>query len=125
MQKSTKAVLLSGLVFPGLGHLYLRRWLVGLVLSGVAGCAIYWISSTVVAIALDVSHEIATGAIPADIATVTHVVSLQLDDVAQATNLASVALFVCWVAGIVGSYRQGRILDQRDAAGQHTQRERT
>jgi TM2 domain-containing membrane protein YozV len=118
LKKSTKAVLLSGLVFPGLGHLYLKRWVTGVVLSGVAAFAIYYISSIAMTIALDVSRKIETGAIPADIVTVTNVVSQQFSGMEQATNLASITLLVCWVTGIVGSYWQGRSQDKLDASGQ-------
>ena len=118
MKKSTKAVLLSGLVFPGLGHLYLKRWVTGVVLSGVAAFAVYYMSSIAMTIALDVSHRIETGAIPADIATVTNVVSQQFSGTEQATNLASITLLVCWVTGIVGSYWQGQTQDKLDAAGE-------
>lgn len=117
MKKSTKAALLSGLVFPGLGHLYLKRWIPALILFGVAGFCIYYILSIAMTIALDVSQKIETGAIPADIATVTHSVSQQLSGQEQATNLASILLLVCWLAGIVGSYWQGRNQEKR-ASGQ-------
>jgi TM2 domain-containing membrane protein YozV len=118
LKKSTKAVLLSGLVFPGLGHFYLKRWVTGVVLSGVAAFAVYYISSIAMTIALEVSRRIETGAIPADIATVTNVVSQQFSGIEQATNLASITLLVCWVTGVVGSYWQGQTQDKLDAAGE-------
>jgi TM2 domain-containing membrane protein YozV len=118
LKKSTKAVLLSGLVFPGLGHFYLKRWVTGVVLSGVAAFAVYYISSIAMTIALDVSRRIETGAIPADIATLTNVVSQQFSGIEQATNLASITLLVCWVTGVVGSYWQGQTQDKLDAAGE-------
>tara|TARA_R110001592_G_C13192743_1_gene753280 strand:- start:29401 stop:29751 length:351 start_codon:yes stop_codon:yes gene_type:complete len=108
LKKSTKAVLLSALVFPGLGHLYLKRWVAGVVLSGGAAFAIYYISSIAMTIVLDVSHKIETGTIPADIATISEVVSQQFSSTEQATNLASITLLVCWVLGIMGSWWQGR-----------------
>jgi TM2 domain-containing membrane protein YozV len=118
LKKSTKAVLLSGLVFPGLGHFYLKRWVTGVALSGVAAFAVYYISSIAMTIALDVSRRIETGAIPADIATVTNVVSQQFSGIEQATNVASITLLVCWVTGVVGSYWQGQTQDKLDAAGE-------
>ena len=57
MKKSTKAVLLSGLVFPGLGHLYLKRWLEGILLTGVAAYAAYLIVSITLGIALDIVQK--------------------------------------------------------------------
>jgi TM2 domain-containing membrane protein YozV len=118
LKKSIKAVLLSGLVFPGLGHLYLKRWVAGIVLFGVAAFAVYYISSIAMTIAVDVSRKIETGDIPADIATVTSVVSQQFSGMEQATNLASITLLVCWVTGVVGCYWQGQTQDKLDAAGE-------
>ena len=71
MKKSTKAVLLSGLVFPGLGHLYLKRWVMGVTIAGIAAFALYYLLSITMGIALDVSQRVADGTVPADIASVT------------------------------------------------------
>jgi TM2 domain-containing membrane protein YozV len=116
MKKSTKAALLSGLVFPGLGHFYLKRRVAGITLSGVAAIALYHILSIAMTIARDVSHRIETGAIPADIDTVSQVVSQELSGVQQGTNLASITLLVCWLTGILGSYWQGRSQDKPEPA---------
>jgi presenilin-like A22 family membrane protease len=108
-------VLLSALVFPGLGHLYLKRWVAGGVLTCVAAFSVYYIFLIAMDIALDVSQQIETGAIPADIATVSDLVSLQLSGREQTEDLASIALLLCWIAGILGSYWQGRSQDKLDA----------
>ena len=116
MKKSTKAALLSGLVFPGLGHFYLKHWVTGITLSGVAAIALYHILSIAMTIAHDVSHRSETGAIPADIDTVSQVVSQELSGMQQGTNLASITLLVCWLTGILGSYWQGRSQDKPEPA---------
>jgi TM2 domain-containing membrane protein YozV len=115
MNKSVKAALLSGLVFPGVGHLYLRRWLFGIVLAGIAGYALYHIVDDVLGVALHVSRQIESGAIPADVNTLTEVVARQLSESARATAMASYALLACWVIGIISAFMQGRALDRLDA----------
>ena len=115
MKKSVKAALLSGLVFPGVGHLYLKRWVAGILLAGVAGYALYFIVSVALAIALDVSQKIESGAIPADINTVNSIVTEQLSGSAQATELASFTLLACWVIGVISAYWQGRLQGKHDA----------
>lgn len=116
MKRSTKAVLLSALVFPGLGHLYLKRWVAGGLIICIAAFSVYYIFSIAMDIALDVSQQIETGAIPADITTISDLVSLQLSGMEQTTDLASIVLLLCWIAGIVGSYWQGRSQDKLDAS---------
>ena len=114
MKKSTKAVLLSALVFPGLGHLYLKRWAVGVVLSGVAAYAVYVITSVTLRIAMDVVQKIESGGATPDIDTISRLVNQQLSGSEQATNMATIAFAACWLMGIVGSYLHGRAQDRLD-----------
>lgn len=112
MKKSTKAVLLSGLVLPGLGQLYLKRWVSGLVLSGAAVYAVYFIVSIVVTTALDLTKKIESGVIPDDIETVSRLVTQQLSGSEHSTNLAMMAFGASWVIGIIGAYWCGRSQDK-------------
>ena len=118
MRKSTVAVMLSGLVFPGAGHLYLKQWGPGIVLMAVAASATYFIVSVSLTIALEMSAKIQSGIIPADIDTITDLVSQQLSATAQSTNLATTVLLVCWVIGVVSVYWQGRALEKSDTMAQ-------
>ena len=114
MKKSTKAVLLSGLVLPGLGQLYLKRWVAGLVLSGVAVYAVYFIVSIVVSTTLVLRQKIESGAIPADIETVSRLVTQELSGSEQSTSLAMMAFGASWVIGIIGAYWYGRSEDRME-----------
>jgi TM2 domain-containing membrane protein YozV len=115
VKKATKAALLSGLVFPGLGNLYLKRWLSGILLAGIAGYTLYYIMSIVMRIALDISAKIESGAVASDIDSVTLLVSQQLEASEQATNIASLTLLACWLIGIVSAYLSGRVRDLKEA----------
>ena len=115
MKKSTKAALLSGLVFPGVGNMYLKRWISGIVLAGVAGYSLYIIFSVMMRIALDLTAKIESGAVPSDLDSVTLLVSQQLVEVEKITNTASLTLIACWVVGIVSAYFLGRAQDLREA----------
>lgn len=114
MKKSTKAVLLSGLVFPGLGHLYLKQWLAGILLSGVAAAATYYIGSVVMDTASVVVEKFQSSGVPADTDTITALVAQQTSGTEQATNLAKTLWLACWGIGIVGSWWQGRAQDKLD-----------
>lgn len=119
MKKATKAALLSGLVFPGLGNLYLKHWRSGVLLAGVAGYALYAFVAAVMRIALDVSAKIENGMVPADTESVTLLVTQQLAAVEQVTNIASLALVGCWLIGIVSAYWLGRVQDLKEAQEQY------
>lgn len=110
MKKSTKAALLSGLLFPGLGHLYLKRYIQGILLFSISATAIYFIISIAVNAALEVVEKIQSNSAGTalDMATITDLVSQQSSGTEQSVNIATAVLVVCWITGIVDSYRQGR-----------------
>lgn len=115
MKKSTKAALLSALVFPGVGHFYLKKYKAGLILAGVSFAAIYFLIAKAVESAAEISEKIQSGAVPLDAEAITKLVSQQPAGAdAQMMNIATIALVICWVIGIVDSYRAGRALKKGD-----------
>ncbi len=119
MRKSTVAVMLSALVFPGAGQFYLRQWRLGILLMAVAVSATYFIVSVSVTIALELSAKVQSGIIPTDVDAITNLVSQQLSATTQGTNLATTLLLMCWFIGVVSAYWQGRALEKRDTVAQH------
>ena len=114
MKISTKAALLSGLVFPGIGHMYLKRYVHGVILSLGAASAIYFIVSVVVTTALEVSEKIQGGNVPLDMGAITDLVSQQLSGAERSMNIATIGLVVFWVIGVADSYRQGRVIEKSE-----------
>lgn len=114
MKISTKAALLSGLVFPGIGHMYLKQYIHGVILSLGAASAIYFIVSVVVTIALEVSEKIQGGNVPLDMGVITDLVSQQLSGAERSMNVVMIGLVVFWVIGVVDSYRQGRAIEKSE-----------
>ncbi|MGD2056238.1 MAG: hypothetical protein PVJ15_05475 [Gammaproteobacteria bacterium] len=112
MRRSTKAALLSGLVFPGMGHLYLRQYVRGVLLAGGAGALLYFIVSVAMSTAFDVMEKIQSGDVPLNAESVSELVSEESQDGEESTNIASMALIVLWVIGIADSYREGRAREQ-------------
>ncbi len=110
MKKSTKAVLLSALVFPGIGHIYLKKYTAGAFLAGSSFAAIYYLITKVMERAFEISEKVQSGDVPLDVEVITDLVSQQSTGAdAQIMNIATTALVVFWVIGIVGSYRAGRV----------------
>jgi hypothetical protein len=116
VKKSTKAALFSALVFPGVGHLYLKRWLVGILLFGIAAFATYYIGVVVMETASVIVEKVQSGAASSDTETIIRLVAEQTSATKQATNLAKYVWLACWVVGIVGSWWQGRVQDKPEEA---------
>jgi len=110
MKRSTKAALFSGLLFPGLGHIYLRRYIVGLVLICLCAWGVYTIASVVLEAALNVVGELESSGKVIDAATINQQLAKQ--DL-PSTDLAILVIIVTWLIGIIDSYRVGRVLDQQ------------
>jgi hypothetical protein len=116
MKKSTKAVLLSAFVFPGAGHVYLKRYFFGAVLSGAALAAFYVFVSGAVEQALQITAMIERGELQPDVTAIADLVSQQpMGAEAQLINIATAVFIVTWLIGIVDCYRVGR-LQENDAA---------
>ncbi|GAB6040998.1 hypothetical protein [Endothiovibrio diazotrophicus] len=112
MKKSTTAVLLSALVFPGLGHLYLKRYVAGGLLLLVTSVALYFIVSAAVDTAMDIVGELEGGSVPLDTASIAGMVEQRSHGDGRWTDFASWALLAFWVIGIVDSFRLGRRVDR-------------
>ena len=112
MKKSTKAALLSGLVFPGIGHFFLKKRIPGILLSGTALISLYFLIAESVAAALKIKEKIRSGEIDLSTTTITELAAMQTAaDDSQLLGIATTALIICWLVGIVDSYRVGRAND--------------
>ena len=104
-----KASLLSALVFPGTGHLYLKRYLSGTALASIAVGALYYLVSAGIEKAIEIAEKIQLGEVQPDIETIIELVSNQSNSTDLRLNsIASIVLFFSWVIGIVDSYMAGR-----------------
>lgn len=115
MKKSTKAVLLSALIFPGVGHFFLKRIISGVVLAGAAVVALYVLVSNVIGKALDIADKIQRGEVQPDIAVITELVSKQsTGDDALLISVATAMLIISWLVAVIDSYRIGRLQERRE-----------
>lgn len=115
MKTSNKAALLSFLVFPGVGHLYLKHYPSGLCLLLAAAAAFYYVVSHAVATALAVVDQVRSGAISPDITSMTTLMSQQTAGQEQTLNLVSLVLVVLWGISIATAYRLGQARDKERA----------
>jgi len=66
MKYSTKAMLLSAFLFPGVGHFYLKCYLTGAVLASLAVGALYFLLARTIEVAMRVSEMIQQGEVGID-----------------------------------------------------------
>jgi hypothetical protein len=111
-----KASLLSGLVFPGIGHLVLKQYLRGSALIVVALIASSEILAVATRQALAIVDRINSGDIPVDSGALTDMLSSSSSGAdSTLVSISWIALGACWLFGIVDSYRLGRTQDIESA----------
>ncbi len=108
MTRPTKAALLSGLVFPGIGHMVLKQYLRGSVLMISALFALSVIVTVVIQRALTIVNRINSGDIPVETGAIAEMVSNSTNGAdSLIENISVIVLGACWLIGIIDSYRLG------------------
>ena len=112
MKNALKGALLSGLVFPGLGQLALKRYPRGFALMLTVMAALYVMVVTAVQQAYAILDRIETEGGSPDIDAIT----LAAEQTAAASGnqvITAVSLLIvgCWIFGIIDAYRIGKQKD--------------
>jgi hypothetical protein len=116
MKNSVKGALLSGLVFPGLGQIVLKRYARGIVLMTAVMIALYVMIVTAVQQAYAILGSIESeGGVPDSEAIGQAAAQAAAASDSPVVAAMSLLLIVCWVVGIIDAYRIGR---QKDLQGQ-------
>ena len=112
MNNSLKGVLLSGLVFPGLGQVMLKHYKRGTALMLVFTVTLLTILIIAVQQASTILERIDIEGGAIDIDTISNAVS-QASTTSQSytLKLLSWLLIFCWVIGVIDAYRIGRKKD--------------
>ncbi len=114
MKKSTKAALLSAFVFPGVGHIFLKKYISGVALVGVSVAALYYLIAKTVERALEITEAIQRGEVQLDVTAIAELVSKQsIGTDAHLLNIATAAFLICWLIGIIDAYRVGCVQDKK------------
>jgi len=108
MKRSSKAALLSGLIFPGIGHIVLKKYLRASVLMLFALVALSVIATGIYQRALSIVDRINSGDIPVDTAAIAEMVSNSSNGADSfIENIALIVLGAVWLIGVIDSYRLG------------------
>ena len=106
MTKTTKALLLSALVFPGCGHLHLKRYSMAAMLISITIVCTYILLSSAVDIANDISGQIMRGELALDVQQISDAISLALSqNNPLSITLCSWLLGISWLLAIVDIWR--------------------
>ncbi|OGP31580.1 MAG: hypothetical protein A2073_02885 [Deltaproteobacteria bacterium GWC2_42_11] len=118
MSNSLKAALLSGLVFPGIGQVVLKRYRRGMVLMlTVLACLSVIVAKAVQqAFSILKQIELAGGVINMDAISNVATQSSTTSDGLVFNSVLSL-IIVCWILGVVDAYRIGK---KRDLEEQST-----
>ena len=103
MTRPLKVVLLSGLVFPGIGHLALKHYLRASILIIATLIALSAIVTVTVRHTLSV---VESGAIPLEAGAITELVSSSISSADNSIiDYSLLVVVACWLVGIIDSYR--------------------
>lgn len=120
MSNSLQAALLSGLVFPGLGQVVLKRYRRGVVLMLIVLACLSVIAAIALQRAFAILKQIesAGGAIDMDAILNAAAQSSTTSD-SLVVNYVSSLIVVCWIFGVVDAYRIGKKRDlEQQSTGQ-------
>ncbi len=107
MDRSVKAAVLSGLVFPGIGQLFLKRPLRALLFLAPALLATVYFSSAVLEPVFAIANEISTGKMAFDPFLIQQRVEDSKIDTGM-MNMAALVMVVTWVASTIDAWLLGR-----------------
>lgn len=107
MSRSTTALLLSALVFPGAGHLYLKRRSRALLFIVPSLVAVVYFVTDAIERAGEMADQIMSGSLGSDPVAI----AARLEQAGPTSILVDVAIYVmlaCWIAAAVDAWLLGR-----------------
>ncbi|WP_166425641.1 hypothetical protein [Paraglaciecola sp. 20A4] len=113
MRASIKAALLTGLVYPGAGHLYLKKSAIGISFLCAFSVPLYLIISEIMTKTMGIVEQIGNGEIPLDVTAISASLSSVTAMNPHELNIKIYALITIWLIAIVDSFRIGNKAAQR------------
>lgn len=103
MDRPVKAALISALVFPGAGHLYLKRGARACLFLLPALAAVMVFLNDAIEQATAIADQILSGRMPADPAALAARIEQQGGGSAMG-NVAAAVMIICWIGATVDAY---------------------
>ena len=116
MKSAVKAALLSGLLFPGLGQMYLKRYTRGLSIIIVVVLGMILVIGMATVGALDSLKKIQAEGGNADMDTILNLAATSSSHYAAYSNMILLFIAFCWLFSVIDAYRIGKrsLLKARD-----------
>lgn len=112
MKSATKAALLSGLVFPGLGQLRLKQYSRGIAWMLIFCASLYFIVSNAVHQATIILDKVLSGDGAIDSSSILDAVSKSNSaSESMLLQVSSIVIMVAWIGSIVDAYIVGKKID--------------
>ena len=116
MKSSMKAPLLSAFVFPGSGHLLLKKHISASIIFSAAAISIYLLIDNLMTRAITIGEKVVSGEIPYDAYSIAAAIELQsANSDPLLINITSSVFIFSWLFSIIDSYRLGDIADKKQA----------
>jgi hypothetical protein len=116
MRKSLKAALLSALVYPGVGQLWLKHVIRGMAWIAVVSVALAVLVTKAAQQALSILERVESEGATVDLVAIAHAARASSSGDA-AIRYATLALMLCWLGSIVDAYYLGRGKDLQTHGG--------
>jgi hypothetical protein len=117
MNRQLKAVLMSALVYPGAGHLMLKKYPVGLAFVGVFSIFLYLVVGNIMEKTNLIVEQITNGQIPLTVAAISEAVSgITSGTEGEALNFNIYVMIFVWAVAIFDVYRVSRVTATATAA---------
>lgn len=98
--------------------MYLKKYIPGVILVGTSLGAIYYMISKTIESALQIVEKIQSGVVQPDVAAIIEFTSKQsADSESSLLDIATAVFIICWLIGIIDSYRIGCIRDKHEVLG--------
>jgi len=111
MKKPLKAALFSAFIFPGTGHLLLKKYPSAIFFILFACAGLYLLFNDLLSRAKEILEKIQSGEVAADLASIAELVHQQSAEIMESLSPALTILLITWVVSIVEAYRVGRKLE--------------
>lgn len=109
MKKSLKSALLSALVFPGAGHLYLKKYRMAALLIITTLVSLSLIVMEAIEQAMSLLEEIETSGAAISSNKIAEMSAQAASNAnTTTTSIATFLIIACWIIGIVDASRSGK-----------------
>jgi len=109
MKKTTKAILASAFVFPGVGQLLLKRHFLAITFISSALCATAVILHYVIDAAMTISERIISGEVEPDILLIRQlIIEQQANSSTLLVTISTWGLVIVWLISVLDAYLAGK-----------------